>query len=82
MTSETTTSSEATASAADALVPAIEVTGGNPTAEEIAAVVTVVLAAASGSAEEPKAARSLWGAPVMRRPHQAGPGAWQHSARN
>lgn len=66
----------------DGQTPAIEVVAGNPSAEELAAVVTVVLAAASGSADEPQPAQSRWGAPLMRRPYQAGPGMWQHSARS
>lgn len=61
--------------------PTVQIVAGNPTADEVAAVIAVVLAAASGTADEPKQRPSLWGTPVLRRPVQAGPGAWQHSAR-
>ncbi len=71
--------------AASAQQPMLRVVSGNPTPEELAALVTVIAAAASsaGAAEEEPLA-SGWGAPVNlhRVPMPApGPGAWAQLGR-
>lgn len=71
----------------DATTPLLRVVKGDPTPEQLAALVAVVAAsAASGGAEEPRR-RSEWAAPrrLVRQPHlvghRHGPGAWRASAR-
>jgi len=64
--------------------PALDFARGNPTAEEIAAVVAV-LAALPQPAEQPAAGtavRSEWSARyrLLREPLHRGPGAWRASA--
>ncbi|MVA76458.1 acyl-CoA carboxylase subunit epsilon [Auraticoccus sp. F435] len=61
--------------------PAIEVVAGDPTAEELAAVV-VVLQSRAPAPPPPPARPSAWAAPARRhrRPLVPGPGAWQASA--
>lgn len=66
--------------------PILRVMSGNPTPEELAAIVTVVAVAASSAAEtgEPTQAASGWGAPTAmhRQPMPApGPGAWAQLGR-
>ncbi|HSA53094.1 MAG TPA: acyl-CoA carboxylase subunit epsilon [Yinghuangia sp.] len=60
----------------------IKIVRGEPTPEELAAIVTVVAARASaaGPAEAP-ATPSQWNAParLVRTPLHPGPGAWQAS---
>jgi hypothetical protein len=52
---------------------------GNPTPEELAALIAVV--SARGAAEDaPAPVRSAWAAPQLRRPLTPGPGAWRASA--
>ncbi|MGZ4488007.1 MAG: acyl-CoA carboxylase subunit epsilon [Nocardioides sp.] len=53
---------------------------GNPTPEELGAVVAL-LAARSGAApaEEPAPVRSLWARPRLRQALEHGPGAWRAS---
>jgi Acyl-CoA carboxylase epsilon subunit len=68
----------------DATVPFLSVVRGNPSAEEIAAVVAV-LAARARSAGEPGVdapVRSEWSArsALMRPAARAGPGQWRASA--
>ncbi|MCH1866412.1 acyl-CoA carboxylase subunit epsilon [Nocardioides sp. CFH 31398] len=61
--------------------PFLRVVKGDPTPEELAALVAVV-AAASGGGEAPAPRRpSEWSRPArrLRTPHQAGPGAWRAS---
>ncbi len=54
---------------------------GEPTPEELAAVVTVLSARGGAAAPPPaRAPRSLWAAPVLRAPLVPGPGAWRASA--
>jgi hypothetical protein len=59
--------------------PVLRVVRGNPTAEEIAAVVAVL--ATSGQSQPPAAKPSRWADPVrrLRRPLQPGPDAWVRS---
>jgi hypothetical protein len=58
--------------------PILRVVRGEPTAEELAAVVTVLLA--RGADEEPAPApRSLWSIPTLRGHLPHGPGAWRAS---
>ncbi|MGH3454417.1 MAG: acyl-CoA carboxylase subunit epsilon [Nocardioidaceae bacterium] len=61
--------------------PLLRVVRGDPTPEELAALVAVVTAR-RGSAEPPPRRRPAWGRPAaaMRRPHRAGAGAWRASS--
>jgi hypothetical protein len=61
----------------------LQVVRGNPTAEEIAALVAVLTARAQAAASPPpRRPRSQWSAPArrLRHPLQHGPGAWRASA--
>jgi hypothetical protein len=61
----------------------LQVVRGNPTAEEIAALVAVLTARAQAAAEPPpRETRSRWSAPArrLRRPIEHSPGAWRASA--
>jgi hypothetical protein len=61
-------------------VPLLQVVRGEPTAEELAALVAVVAARASAFPEPTSpVAPSLWGRPVLRAPVHPGPGAWRAS---
>lgn len=65
--------------------PVLRVERGNPTAEELAAVVAVLAAAGGdpGPAQDGPGRRpSLWTARsrFARAPHSAGPGAWRASS--
>ncbi len=67
----------------DQTEPVLRVVKGNPTAEELAAVLAV-LSAAQGSATSPEpSAPSGWSAywRSVRAPLVAGPGAWRSSGR-
>ncbi|KQT94916.1 hypothetical protein ASG49_04695 [Marmoricola sp. Leaf446] len=61
----------------------MRVVSGNPSPEELAALVAVVAAAGSGGASDSPAPRSEWSARhrLVRGPHRHGPGAWRASAR-
>jgi hypothetical protein len=62
--------------------PLLRVVKGNPTPEELAALIAVVAArSAAGTPAKPKQ-RSEWGHPVraVRGPHRPGPDAWRRSA--
>jgi hypothetical protein len=61
--------------------PLLRVVKGDPTPEELAALVAVVTTR-RGGADEPPRRRPIWGRPAaaMRRPHRAGPGAWRGSS--
>lgn len=63
--------------------PLLRVVKGDPTPEEVAALVAVVSAMASGTAATEEAPRPLWGAHhyKLRGSHRHGPGAWRASAR-
>jgi hypothetical protein len=62
--------------------PGLRVVRGDPTAEELAALVTV-LVTRSGEMAEPARGRSAWNDParLVRRPLGHGPGGWQASGR-
>ena len=62
--------------------PLLRVVKGDPTPEELAALVSVLAARRAGAAAPPPSRRPLWGHPsaAMRRPHRAGPGAWRASS--
>jgi hypothetical protein len=58
----------------------LRVVRGNPSAEELAALVAVIAARASAAAAEPEPpVRPLWGRPVLRPVLTPGPGAWRAS---
>jgi hypothetical protein len=59
--------------------PLLRIVRGNPTAEELAALIAIV---ASRSAVEPAPVpvRSLWARPVLRTALPHGPGAWRASS--
>jgi hypothetical protein len=61
--------------------PGLRVVRGDPTAEELAALVTV-LVTRSGETAEPARGRSAWNDParLVRRPLGHGPGGWRSSA--
>ena len=59
--------------------PLLRVVRGNPTPEELAALIAVV-ASRGGAEPEPTPARSLWARPVLRTPLPTGPGAWRASS--
>ena len=59
--------------------PLLRVVRGDPSAEELAALVAVVAARASSGADPEPAARPLWGRPVVRPSLTPGPGAWRAS---
>ncbi|GAB3590503.1 hypothetical protein GCM10027446_05440 [Angustibacter peucedani] len=59
---------------------ALRVVRGEPTSEELAALV-VVLAASAGGGEAPAAPRSVWASSGRARaPLASGPGAWRASS--
>lgn len=75
------TSSEPTE--ATAATPLLRVVKGEPTAEQLAALIAVVAARASAGGSAPAAKpRSEWGHPARlhRPPLRIGPGAWRASA--
>ena len=66
--------------------PLLRIVKGNPTPEEVAALVAVVSAMTTASADaasRKKAPRPEWSARhrLLRQPHRHGPGAWRASAR-
>ena len=63
--------------------PLLRIVHGDPTPEEIAALVTVVSAIASTPAGGEEKPRSEWAAPHrrVRAFHRHGPGAWRFSGR-
>ena len=62
--------------------PLLRVVKGNPTAEELAALVAVVAARSAGGTTMKKPLRSEWGHPAraVRGAHRPGPDAWRRSA--
>jgi hypothetical protein len=62
--------------------PLLTVVRGEPTPEQLAAVIAVVSARAAGGSSGPEVpvARSLWAAPQLRTPLSPTPGAWRASA--
>ena len=62
--------------------PVVRVVRGNPTEEEVAALVAVLSALGGGADDPPPARPRAWGSPAraVRAPLSAGPGGWQASA--
>jgi sarcosine oxidase gamma subunit len=66
--------------------PVLRVVKGDPTEEELAALVTVIAArnaaAANAAARTANRPRSEWGHParLARKPHRFGPDQWRRSA--
>ncbi|MFY0405893.1 acyl-CoA carboxylase subunit epsilon [Solicola sp. PLA-1-18] len=66
--------------------PMLRVVKGEPTDDELVALVTVIAARRAAAAEAVRAAkprrRSAWGDPAraVRPPHSHGPGGWRASA--
>jgi hypothetical protein len=63
--------------------PALQVVRGEPTREEVAALVAVVAASAAAPAGQGATAGRGWAnrSALLRRPTAPGPGAWRASAR-
>ena len=61
--------------------PLLTVVRGEPTPEQLAALIAVVGARATGGGEDeaPAPAPSLWARPQHRAPLHPGPGAWRAS---
>lgn len=59
--------------------PLLSVVRGEPSPEELAALVAVISARAAAAGEPDAPARPAWGAPVLRGPLPHGPGAWRSS---
>jgi Acyl-CoA carboxylase epsilon subunit len=61
--------------------PHLRIVKGNPTDEEVAALVTVVSVMGAAGEEEPAARRSAWSdrRVMVREPLAHGPGAWRTS---
>ena len=66
----------------DPRLPLLRVVRGEPTAEELAALVAVIAARAAAAPAEPPARRTSWNDPgrLVRRPVHPGPGGWRASA--
>ncbi|HEY7100554.1 MAG TPA: acyl-CoA carboxylase epsilon subunit [Mycobacteriales bacterium] len=62
--------------------PYLRVVRGEPTAEELAALVAVLAARSAAAPEPARRRRSAWADPARRLglAHRAGPGAWRRSA--
>jgi hypothetical protein len=61
--------------------PLLSVVHGNPTTEELAALVAVLAVLDDGAgAVQPSTAPAQWGRPALRVPLVPGPGAWKASA--
>jgi hypothetical protein len=66
---------------AEPLPVALRVVHGNPSPEEVAALVAVVAARSAGDDPAPRPrSRSLWATPHVRGSPRAGRGAWRASA--
>ncbi|MGH3769304.1 MAG: acyl-CoA carboxylase subunit epsilon [Pseudonocardiaceae bacterium] len=52
---------------------------GEPSDEELAALIAVVMASTRDAAAEPPTSRTAWAGPAAR-PLRPGPGAWRSSA--
>jgi hypothetical protein len=61
--------------------PLLRVVRGQPTAEELAALIAVVTARAAAADADPPRTRSTWADPSrqLRQATQHGPGAWRRS---
>ncbi len=67
----------------DETPPLLRVVSGDPTPEELAALVAVVAAAGASGTPDAPTPRSEWSARhrLVRVPHRHGAGAWRASAR-
>ncbi len=74
-------SEEVSAGSADDPTPLLRVVKGDPSPEELAALVAVV-ASLGGSAAAPTRRTPVWNAParMQRRALRSGPGAWRGSS--
>ncbi len=59
--------------------PLLRVVRGNPSPEELAALIAIIAARGSGGAPVPEPVPSLWSRPQLRGPVVPGPGAWRAS---
>ncbi len=76
-------SDEPTETGSDAPRPLLRVVRGDPTPEELAALVAVIAARSVATAGvRPQYPRSAWGHPAsaVRRDHRPGPDGWRRSA--
>jgi len=73
---------ESAGEAAEPSKPLLRIVKGNPTAEELAALVAVVAARSAAGTPVKKPLRSEWGHPAraVRGAHRPGPDAWRRSA--
>ena len=60
--------------------PLLTVVRGEPTPEQLAALIAVVSARGGSAEPEQASAPSLWSRPALRGPLHPGPGAWRASA--
>ena len=60
--------------------PLLTVVRGEPTPEQLAALIAVVSARGGGGEPGEAPVPSLWNRPVLRGPMHPGPGAWRASA--
>ncbi len=85
MSQDDTTTTQAATDQVEA-TPLLRVVKGDPTAEELAALIAVVAArnaaAAAAAATATPKPRSQWGHPARqhRPPHRSGPGQWRASS--
>ena len=59
--------------------PLLTVVRGEPTPEQLAALIAVVGSRAAATGDDDPAPRELWATPVLRSPVLPGPGAWRAS---
>lgn len=67
-------------SAGEPVRPLLTVVRGEPTPEQLAALVSVVLARSTAGQPAQTSPRSPWSQPVLRTPLIPGPGRWRGSA--
>ena len=59
--------------------PLLTVVRGEPTPEQLAALIAVVSSRAGAAEDDDPAPRQLWATPALRSPVGHGPGAWRAS---
>jgi hypothetical protein len=59
--------------------PLLRVVRGNPSPEELAALIAVIATRGGAGEPQPQPVRSLWARPSLRAPLSHGPGAWRAS---
>jgi hypothetical protein len=64
--------------------PPVQIVCGEPTDEELAALIAVLAGLAGAAAAEPPVVRRVWADPAhrLRTPLRPGPGAWRISLRD